>query len=167
MTTSWYAVYTHAQKEWVARNHLERQGFMSYLPVYRKVIRHARNVREIERPLFPRYLFVRVTLEGRAHNPIRSTIGVNEIVCHGNVPIPVPEEIINSLKSKEDPNGIIVLGSAMMFKKGDQVRITSGQFEGIEAMFTEVKDSDRVVLLLNMMHASWRVVVKAAAVEQM
>lgn len=166
MDARWYAVYTHVQKEWVARDHLERQGFMSYLPVYHKIIRHARNVREVERPLFPRYLFVRVALEGRAHNPIRSTIGVSEIVCHGDVPIPIPKEIIDSLKSKEDPKGVIVLGNAMVFKKGDRVRITSGQFEGIEAMFTEMKDSDRVVLLLSMLHSSWRVVVKTAEVER-
>ena len=162
----WYAVYTHVQKEWVARDHLDRQGFVSYLPLYRKVIRHARSVREVERPLFPRYLFVRASVEGRAHHPIRSTIGVNGIVCHGNVPIPVPEELIDSLKSKEDSHGTIVLGSAMAFNRGDRVRITSGQFQGIEAMFAEMKDADRVVLLLSMMHSSWSVVVSTAEVER-
>ncbi len=166
MDAQWYVVYTHVQKDWVARDHLDRQGLVSYLPVSRKVIRHARTVREVERPLFPRYLFVRVALEGRAHHPVRSTIGVNGIVCHGDVPIPVPEGIIDSLKSNEDSEGVIALGSAMAFNKGDRVRITSGQFEGIEALFTEMKDSDRVVLLLGMMHSSWRVVVKTAEVER-
>jgi transcriptional antiterminator RfaH len=166
MDAHWYAVYTHVQKEWIARDHLDRQGYVSYLPVYRKVIRHARNVREVERPLFPRYLFVRVSLEGRAHHPIRSTIGVNGIVCHGDVPIPVPEGVIDSLKSNEDSEGVIALGNAMAFNKGDRVRITSGQFEGVEALFMEMKDADRVVLLLGMMHSSWRVVVKTAEVER-
>ena len=166
MGTHWYAVYTHVLKEWVARDHLERQGFASYLPVYRKVIRHARNVREVERPLFPRYLFVRIACEGRAHHPVRSTIGVNGMVCHGDVPIPVPEHVIDSLKSKEDTEGVIVLGSAAAFSKGDKVRISSGQFEGIEALFTEMKDADRVVLLLRMMHSTWRVVVKTAEVQK-
>ena len=166
MDAQWYAVYTHVQKEWVARDHLDRQRFASYLPVYHKAIRHARNVREVKRPLFPRYLFVRVALEGRAHHPVRSTIGVKGLVCHGDVPIPVPAELIDFLKSKEDAHGAIVLGSAMVFKKGDRVRITSGQFEGIEAMFSEMKDTDRVVLLLGMMHSSWRVVVNTAEVER-
>jgi len=166
MNEHWYAVYTHVQKEWIARDHLERQGFVSYLPVYRKVIRHARSVREVERPLFPRYLFVSAALAGRTHHPIRSTIGVNGLVCHGDAPIPVPEDVIATLKSKEDSKGAVALGSAMAFNKGDRVRITSGQFDGIEALFTEMKDADRVVLLLSMMRSSWRVVVKTAEVER-
>ena len=88
------------------------------------------------------------------------------MVCHGDVPIPVPEDIIDSLKSKEDSKGVIVLGNALLFKKGDRVRITSGQFEGVEAMFSEMKDADRVVLLLGMMHSAWRVVVNTAEVER-
>ena len=167
MTTHWYAVYTHVQKEWVARDHLERQGFTSYLPVYRKIIRHARNVKQVDRPLFPRYLFVQTKCEGRAHHPIRSTVGVIGVVCHGDTPIPIPESVITALKEKENAEGSIVLGNAMVFAKGDRVRISSGQFEGIEALFAEMKDADRVVLLLSMMNASWRVVVETADIEKL
>ena len=166
MEERWYAVYTHVQKEWIARDHLDRQGFVSYLPVYRKVVRHARSVREVERPLFPRYLFVRGELEGRVHHPIHSTIGVSDLVSQGDVPIPIPEEIIKSLKGKEDSKGAVELGSAMAFNQGDRVRITSGQFEGVEALFTKMKDADRVVLLLSMMRSSWRVIVNTAEVER-
>ncbi len=166
MDEAWYAVYTHVQKEWVARDHLDRQGFLSYLPIYQKEVRHARTVRQVERPLFPRYLFVRVPLAGRLHRPIRSTIGVTGLVSHGEVPIPVPAHIIESLQSKENSDGMVVLGNAIQFNQGDRVRITAGQFEGVEALFEEMKDSDRVVLLLGMMHSSWRVVVKMAEVER-
>ncbi|WP_423416403.1 transcription termination/antitermination NusG family protein [Hyphomicrobium sp. B1] len=41
--------------------HLRNQGYEVYVPVLRKQIRHARQVREVLRPLFPGYLFARLT----------------------------------------------------------------------------------------------------------
>ena len=55
----WCVAYTHSGKENLAAGQLAAQGFKTYLPKYRKTVRHARKVRDIKAPLFPRYLFCR------------------------------------------------------------------------------------------------------------
>jgi len=38
----WFVVHTQVNKEIVCEKNLIRQGFITYLPKYKKVIRHAR-----------------------------------------------------------------------------------------------------------------------------
>ena len=54
----WFLVHTQPKCEWKAELHLGAQGFRSYLPQILKTIRHARQLRMVRSPLFPRYLFV-------------------------------------------------------------------------------------------------------------
>ncbi|WP_414464656.1 transcription termination/antitermination NusG family protein [Hyphomicrobium sp. DY-1] len=61
--------------------HLRNQGYEVYVPVLRKQIRHARQVREVLRPLFPGYLFARLTHSTMRWRPILSTVGVRSVVC--------------------------------------------------------------------------------------
>ena len=54
----WYVAQTHRHAEAKATAHLGRQGFLVYLPRYRKQRRHARRIDTVTVPLFPSYLFV-------------------------------------------------------------------------------------------------------------
>ena len=58
----WYAVHTHVNKEVISEKNLIRQNFITYLPKYKKIIRHARKISTVVRPLFPKYLFVKMDL---------------------------------------------------------------------------------------------------------
>jgi len=79
----WYVVQTQPHSERKASFHLVRQGFQTYLPQYLKRRRHARRTETVPAPLFPRYLFVLFDIATQSWRPIRSTIGVNHLVCQG------------------------------------------------------------------------------------
>ena len=98
MSARWYVVQTHAHAETKAIAHLARQGFKAYLPRYLKRRRHARRIETVSAPLFPRYLFVTIDMVCQRWRAIRSTIGVARLVCNGDDPVPVADNIIETLK---------------------------------------------------------------------
>ncbi len=54
----WFLARTLPHREATAESHLKRQGFRSFLPQSMKTVRHARKLRNVNAPIFPRYLFV-------------------------------------------------------------------------------------------------------------
>ena len=54
--TNWLVAQTHPRAEERAVQHLQRQGFKTYLPQHLKRRRHARRVETVRSPLFPSYL---------------------------------------------------------------------------------------------------------------
>ena len=77
-------------------------------PIYRrfeKTIRHARQLRTVQAPLFPRYLFVILDLERDRWLSVRSTVGVSRLfTTQDGRPIPVPGGIVESLIERSDGN---------------------------------------------------------------
>ena len=55
---TWYIIHTLVNNETKALYNLSRQNFLVYMPKYKKVINHARKIKTVFKPLFPRYLFV-------------------------------------------------------------------------------------------------------------
>ena len=90
----WYVVHTQINREPTASQHLERQGFEVYCPRYRTTVSHARRVREVARPLFQRYLFVKVNTEIQRWRSINGTIGVSKLVSFDGQPKPVPLDLV-------------------------------------------------------------------------
>ncbi len=144
---SWYLIYCKPQQERIARDNLERQGYVVYLPlapVRRR--RKGRTVRIID-PIFPRYLFINLSDQTDDWGPIRSTIGVSSLVRFGQVPAKIPDSLIEGLRIREDSDGIQEIPE-QGFKPGDKVRIAEGIMEGFEAIFQCKKSDERVILLL-------------------
>ena len=107
---------TQPNAESKAVAHLARQGFATYLPRYLKRRRHARRVDVVAAPLFPRYLFVEIDMAVQRWRSIYSTIGVSQLVCNGDVPAPVPDQVITMLKDREDAAGFIHLDREPQFR---------------------------------------------------
>src|SRR3546814_6737532 len=84
--TRWYVAQTQAQGEERARLNLERQGFRTYLPRYRRERRHARRRDVVKAPLFPGYIFIELDLEQSPWRSINGTFGVTRLVCHADTP---------------------------------------------------------------------------------
>ena len=59
---NWYVVHTNPNKEEIAERHLIRQNYVIYFPRYKKIINHARKISTVVKPLFPRYLFIKIDL---------------------------------------------------------------------------------------------------------
>src|SRR5215471_6989577 len=131
----WYVVQTQPHAETRAVAHLMRQGFETYLPRYLKRRRHARRVETVAAPLFPRYLFVAVDMATQRWRSIQSTIGVTRLVCNGEEPAAVADEIVDGLRRREDPNGLVKLEARPRFRHGDKIRILDGVFSECLGLF--------------------------------
>ena len=152
----WYVVQTQPSAERRAMVHLERQGFVTYLPRYRKRRRHARRVDTVEVPLFPRYLFVSIDVAVQRWRSIHSTIGVSHLVCNGSDPAPLPDAVIDQLRAREQ-DGLVQLPVLPAFKPGEPVRILDGAFTSCFGLFDGMKDGERIAVLLDLLGRKVRI----------
>src|SRR6266487_6089250 len=99
----WFLVNAQPKSERKAELHLGAQGFRTYLPQIQKTIRHARQLKSVRAPLFPRYLFVILDLERDRWLSVRSTIGVSSLFSNRDGrPVPVPIGIVESLIARSE-----------------------------------------------------------------
>jgi transcriptional antiterminator RfaH len=148
-TKRWYAVYSKPQKEKFAQFHLQSKGVEVFLPqlvLPQSQKRHRRVV-----PLFPSYLFVRINvLSGESAYVVWSP-GVKYLVSFNGTPASVDDDVVDFLKERTDSNGNIQAASNL--KPGQRVRVTSGPFEGLEALIEKPPDAKgRVKLLMNLLN---------------
>lgn len=160
----WFVVQTQPNSERRAAAHLARQGFEVYFPRYLKRRSHAGKVDMVAAPLFPRYLFVAIDLVTQQWRAIRSTVGVAQLVCYGDRPAALADDIIADLRRREDGHGLVQLnGSA--FKPGEKVRVVVGAFADHLGMFESMGDSERVAVLLDLLGRKVRVVMNINVLE--
>lgn len=142
----WYVIHTKPRQEKRALSNLEEQGYECYLPFLKTEKVGVGLLREVEEPLFPRYLFIKLdtSLSAKSWGPIRSTKGVSSLVSFGNQPTKVNPILIDTLRSEEATR---MSQTERMFEDGEHLTITKGPFAGLEAIY-RMKDSDHRVMVL-------------------
>ncbi|MEO6062338.1 MAG: transcription termination/antitermination NusG family protein, partial [Thermoflexales bacterium] len=117
MELSWYALQSKPHKESQLLRGLESAGFEAWYPSYRVKPVNPRS-RKI-RPLFPRYLFVRINLEEQPVSTFTWMANAIGLVSFGDEPAPVPDRLIEAVheRLREMTN---VLGYAEEFNPGDR-----------------------------------------------
>jgi len=145
----WFVVSTHPHREDFASENLERQDFNVYCPRIVKHIRHARRAYDARRPLFPGYLFVERETTLCRWRPILGTFGVRSVVRQGDAPSLLPGSFVQSLRARE-VDGVIQRPEAP-FQTGQQAAIRGGPFDGVIGRIIELRDNDRVLLLLDLL----------------
>jgi transcription antitermination factor NusG len=99
----------------------------------------------ITQPLFPRYLFAKFKREQLSK--ILFTRGVHDVVCFGDGPACVSEDIIEVIRERIDQNGFVKLNNDL--KPGDKVVISAGPLKNLIGVFErEVKGRERIMILL-------------------
>lgn len=160
----WFVVQTRPNSERRAMAHLVRQGFEVYFPVYLKRRNHAGKIDMVAAPLFPRYMFIAIDLVTQPWRSIHSTFGVAQLVCHGDRPAPLADEIIADLRQREDERGLIRLDSSA-FRPGEKVRVVGGAFANHFGMFDSMRDGERVAVLLELLGRKVRAVMNINVIE--
>lgn len=97
-------VYTKVQQEDIALVNLERQGYTCYQHKLRIEKIRRRKTELVIEPMFPRYLFVRLDLSGQGNSwtPIRSTLGVQQLIYFGSRAAQVDDRFIELLRHREE-----------------------------------------------------------------
>jgi len=164
MSVHWYVVQTQPHAEGRADGHLRRQGFTTFLPKLLKRRRHARKIETVGRPLFPRYMFVRVDTASQGWRAIRSTFGVTALVGGENGPVPVRDGIVESLRAQHGEDGYLCIPTICKFTPGDAIRVVDGIFNSAIGFFESMNDNERVSVLLDLLGRRVRVVLDSESV---
>jgi transcription antitermination factor NusG len=153
---TWKAAYTRQHHEKSAARHLARLGVESFLPLYAEE-RHWSNNRKpiLEIPLFPNYLFVRVSAQSRVQ--VLRTPGVIDIVGRSSTTDQIANEEIEILRSglhlrRPEPH---------LFLRGESVRIAGGPLSGLEGVVLRQKGPLRVVITVPLIRQSVSVEIAA------
>ena len=145
----WFLVHTQPKSERRAQLHLGAQGFRTHLPQIRKTIRHARQLRTVRAPLFPRYVFIILDLGRDRWLSVRSTVGVSSLFSCDERPIPVPHGAVEALIKRMDEANLTLFEAGL--RTGQSVRILTGPFANFVGTLERLDDAGRVRVLLEMM----------------
>ena len=146
--SAWYAVMCKPRQEVLAESNLANQGYRVYLPRLATQSRRAGKWVDTVEPLFPRYLFVSPKDERQSLAPVRSTLGVAQLVKFGSQPATIPEEAVASLRAQHDPK-TGACASQRVFAPDAPVKFRSGPFAGLEGVFAADSADARVFVLLD------------------
>jgi transcriptional antiterminator RfaH len=129
--------------------HLEAQGFRPFLPYIQKTIRHARQLRTVRAPLFPRYMFLILDLGRDRWLSVRGTVGVSSLFTSEERPVPVPNGVVEDLIARTDEANLTLFDAGLT--TGQPVRILSGPFADFVGTLERLDAAGRVRVLLTMM----------------
>ena len=139
----WAVIRSKPRKEEFVRNYLSAEGREMYLPLVMQ-----RGATGAARPLFPGYLFARISPRFDLA-AIKNSPNVLCPLMFSDQLAALEEGTVWRFRASASSGGVIVVEKPERFKRGDIVRINSGSFEGIEAVVIEyIPDKERVRLLL-------------------
>ncbi|MDQ7839631.1 MAG: transcription termination/antitermination NusG family protein [bacterium] len=84
-------------------------------------------------PLFPNYLFLRMSLSPSVWDAVRWTPGVRRLLGDGERPLPVHEDVIEAIRERSGESGFVRVGSGL--RAGQHVRVLDGPLAGLEGIF--------------------------------
>lgn len=165
-TARWYAVHTNPKQEERASSNLRAWGVETLHPKIRSRRRNQFSgvASSITQPLFPRYIFARFNAK-KLITKIWFTRGVHCVVSFGGTPASIDEEIIQTIQSRIGEDGLVKMDTSL--KRGDKVVIKEGPLRNFTGSFErELKDSERVMLLLTTVSYQGRAVVGRDLIER-
>ncbi len=137
----WYVLQTKPRKEFQVENLLQQAGFTVYNPKYLDDGR--------VKPFFPGYLFLKFRYP-EDYRTVIYTRGVKRIVGNSQGPIPLGQEMISCLRSREKNGFIELMKYGEEPEPGDEVMVMEGPLKGLKGLFLKsLSDKERVMILLN------------------
>lgn len=155
----WALVQFKPNSDAVAVRNLSRQGFEVFLPKLEVTTRTSSKFVKSLKPLFPGYLFVRLTLGAGGWRAINSTYGVSRIVTTAGKPTSVPESLVTEIKGRCDQEGLVQ--SQVGLKVGENVQVQHGPFSELVGKIIALEADKRAWILLDVLGRKTKVAVGA------
>src|SRR6266567_3326284 len=158
----WYVAYTSANHEKRVAQQLLQRTIEHFLPLYDTMRRWKDRRVQLQMPLFPGYVFVRLALRDRLR--VLQIPSVVRLVGFNGLPVALPDEEMEILRSglsqrpRAEPHPFLTLGR--------RVRIKSGSLQGLEGILSRRKSNLRVVLSVALIHRSIAVDVDSTDLEE-
>lgn len=146
----WYIAWTTWRAEYRARANLEQRGYEVLVPTRKVEVRHAGRRMLVQRPIFPRYLFVGVPDDGSWY-PILSTVAVVGLITNHGQPVALPKWIMTTLRAADEAGAFNdKVQVAPDLKEGDEVRFVGGPYAQFVGKVMSVPNAQRVGVILDM-----------------
>lgn len=146
----WYAVYTCANHEKRVSDQFTGRNVEHFLPQYECVRRWKDRKVRLQLPLFPGYLFVRMTAPDRLR--VLHVPGVVRLVGFNGSPTPMPQEDIQKIREflgqgwRAEPHPYL--------QAGRRTRVARGPLAGMEGIVVRRKTRSRLVLSFDLIQRS-------------
>jgi transcription antitermination factor NusG len=145
----WCAVYIVARHEKVVADLMTRKSLETFLPLYHSIRYWKKRRAHVELPLFPSYLFVRISSDQRIR--ALEIPGVVHIVSFQGAPVRVPDEEIDKLQMalqlrKSEPYPYLGAGS--------RIRIKCGPLQGLEGVVVRQNSQTRIIVSVDFIQRS-------------
>lgn len=163
---AWYVAHIKPRQESrvLAQLPLRAEGIEPYSPRIEVIRRRwGRRMTMIE-PLFPNYLFLKMSLSPSVWDAVRWTPGVRRILGDGERPLPVHEDVIEAIRARSGESGFVRVGSGL--RAGQHVRVLDGPLAGLEGIFErQTSRAGRVRVLMQILGHSTPVEVEEINLE--
>jgi transcription termination/antitermination protein NusG len=147
----WFAIHTASNHERAVARQLQERSIPFFLPTYKQVNRWSDRRKEMERPLFPGYLFVHIQLHAKLN--VLRVPGVVRLVGSSQGPSEIPPEEIEPLQQAMVSKGQIAPHDCV--KVGSRVRVMHGPFAGITGCLVRKENQLRVVVAMESIHQAF------------
>jgi transcription antitermination factor NusG len=140
----WFALQTKPRHEKKAALELEEKDVEVFLPLHNAVHQWSDRNQEVQLPLFPNYVFVRIGGSLRERTVVLRTNGVRSFVGMRGTGTSVPDEEIEAIQrilTKKVP-----FTNYPFLNVGQKVRIRGGSLDGVQGILTAVSNDRSLVV---------------------
>lgn len=148
----WFAIQTRSRHEKRVTADLREKAVEAYLPL--RSVEHQWSDRRkvVDLPLFPGYVFVRISGDAIARVPVLQTDGVLGFLGIRGIGVPIPEEEIAAIQTVLREK--IPVEPHPFVKVGEKVRICGGSLDGLEGLLTGVDGKRNLVVSIDLIERS-------------
>ncbi len=158
----WFAAYTKARHEKVARDYLRKKRVKTFLPVIKKKSQWSDRKKEIEEPFIKGYIFIKIYKKNILY--VLETYGIVNIVRIGENYTTIPDYQIEALKKALDKR--INLTVETYFSKGELVKVIGGPLKGKKGKIATVRGKSKLILNIDAIHSTWSTEINPAYVKK-
>lgn len=160
----WFAIQTRPRYEKKVTAELEEKGVEAFLPLHSATHQWSDRRRVVNLPLFPGYVFVRITPLLHARVSVLRTHGVISFVGVRNMGIPIPDTEIEGIQAVLQ--GGVACEPYPYLKVGQSVRLRGGGcLDGVSGVLKGVNGDRSLIISVNLIQRSIAVRVEGYNVE--
>jgi transcriptional antiterminator NusG len=149
---SWYGVQTRSRHEKRVAAMLQDKTIQAYLPLCTSRNQWSDRRKDVNTPLFPGYVFVRIDEDAQSRVQVLQTNGVVNFLGVRGVGVAIPNEEIETVQAILRKS--IPVERHPFLQIGQRVRISGGSLEGLEGVLSAMPGPRRLVISIELIQRS-------------
>jgi transcription antitermination factor NusG len=159
----WFALQTWPRYEKRVLAELNNKAVDAFLPLQTLVHQWSDRRRLVQVPLFPNYVFVRISNRLDSRIPVLRTSGVIQFVGLRGVGTPIADSEIESIRTVIQRG--MFFQSHLFLEVGQRVRIRGGSLDGVEGILVGKNEDLSLIISIHIIQRSIAVRVSGYEVE--